>query len=182
MNYEDAGEFHDVVDEVLADVYAQGTHYDAGWLRENAVKTAPGKNPPRKIVVDLGLGDSVDRLDSSRGVRLYGPQSVEVIYWPDGGIDQRCYELGKAPEMPRATSAGRYLSSKTGRQTGTYVDKTTYEFDGEHKTLRQWYEDPRRSEEVSYETFRARVKGSGWPIYRALTEPVRKIGRKNGLH
>lgn len=165
----------DIADEVIESAYDRGTHYDAQWLKDHAVKAGPGKNPLRVVVVDLNVGDSVERLDSSKGRRVYGPISWRVQFYPDGSIHQKPWPLGKAPEMPRNTFDGRYVEpgGQAGRKAGTYTDRDTFEWDGVSHTVREWMEDPRRHPSVTEVLLRRRLKVNGWTVERALTEPKR---------
>ncbi|MFE6739862.1 hypothetical protein [Streptomyces tubercidicus] len=165
----------DIADDVLESAYANGTHYDARWLRDHAVKASSGQNPLKMIVVDLILGDSIERLDSSKDRRIYGPASVLVEYWPDGGINQRTYQLGKGPEMPRTTYDGRYIKPgvQLGRKPGTPTDTDTFEWDDVSHTVREWMDDTRRHPSVTEVLLRRRLKVNGWTVERALTEPKR---------
>ncbi|MDJ0463072.1 hypothetical protein [Streptomyces sp. H27-C3] len=177
---EELSELDEIAEEALAALYRNGKHYDRKWLRDNARKAQAGPNPVKKIIVDLGVGDSMERLDSTKGQKLHGPQSIEVVYWPDGGIDQNCYGLGKAPEMPRSTSNGRYLSSTPtqGRKVGEYFDKDIFEWNGTAKTAREWYEHPSRIDGLSLTTFKARLKNQGMGVEEALTKPAVRGGRR----
>ncbi|MFJ2116138.1 hypothetical protein ACIOEX_30350 [Streptomyces sp. NPDC087850] len=178
---DELSELDEIAEAALEEQYRNGTHYDRNWLREHAVKAGPGPNPLMKVVVDLGVGDSVERLDSTKDKKVWGPQSVEVVYWPDGGIDQNLYELGKAPEMPRNTFDGRYIdpnAAKAGRKVGQYYDKDTFDWDGETKTAREWYDHPRRIEGLAFPTFRNRLKQQGMTVEEALTQPVARGGRR----
>lgn len=178
---DDFTDLDEAAEEAMAELYKNGKHYTAVWLRENAVKAQAGPNPVKKIVVDLGVGDSVDRLDSTKDQRLYGPQSVEVTYWPDGGIDQRCFELGKAPKMPRNTYNGRFINPSAtggGRKVGEYYDKDTFEWDGASKTAREWYEHPDRVDGLSFATFKSRLKNQGMSVRDALSKPAVRGGRR----
>ncbi|KUL44794.1 hypothetical protein ADL22_12690 [Streptomyces sp. NRRL F-4489] len=173
-------DFDEAAEAATAELYKNGKHYDAQWLRQNALKAEKGPNPVRKVVVDLGLGDSVDRLDSTKGQRIFGPQSVETIFWPDGGIDQRLYDLGEAPAQPRNSANGRFLdpNPRQGRKTGEYYDKDRFEWNGESKTAREWYEHPSRIDGLSLATFSTRLKKRGMSVQEALTTPVQRGGRR----
>lgn len=164
-----------IVEDIVGQQYANGTHYTSSWLREHAVPAERGKNPLKKVVVDLNVGDSVEDITSTKGKKVWGPSSVEVLFWPDGGQDMRVHELGRAPEMPRTTFDGRFLppESKVGRQKGHYVDKDTYEWDGKRLTVREWFDDPRRDPSVNYALLRLRIKNKGWTVQKALTTPNR---------
>ncbi|MFI2616612.1 hypothetical protein [Streptomyces sp. NPDC018584] len=171
----------EAAEEAMAELYHNGKYYTAQWLRENALKAQPGPNPVRKIVVDLGVGDSVDRLDSTKGQRLYGPQSVEVTFWTDGGIDQKCFELGRAPAPPRNTHDGRYIDPNAkpkGRKVGEYYDKDVFEWNGTSKTAREWYDHPDRVEGLSLSTFKDRLKKQRMGVHEALTKPPTRGGRR----
>lgn len=163
----------------LKELYANGKHYDIQTITEMATKDGPGESR-RRTVIDLGIGDSVDRRDSTKGKRIYGPCSVEVIFWPDGGIDMREYDLGQAPAMSKNTSDGKYIrpGAQKGRALGDGWDKTTYEWDGVSKTLSEWHRDDRRDPSVTLTLLRTRVKNSHWSVEKALTTPKAPRNRK----
>ncbi|MFE9412280.1 hypothetical protein ACFYN0_26330 [Streptomyces sp. NPDC006704] len=173
-------ELDEAAEEALAEQYKNGKHYDRAWFRANALKAGPGPNPLKVATVDLGVGDSAERLDSTKGQKLWGPQSVEVVFWPDGGIDQNLYDLGKAPKPPKNTYNGRYIDPtvEKGRKTGDYYDKQLFEWDGESKTAREWYEHPSRIEGLSRTTFTDRLKKQGMSVPEALTAPIQRGGRR----
>ncbi|MBD0733984.1 hypothetical protein [Streptomyces sp. CBMA29] len=162
-----------IIDEALEAAYAKGTHYTAATVREMAAKDGSGNNVRKRAVVDLGVGDSVDRFDSTKGRKIYGPASVEIIFWPDGGIDQRVHEIGEAPAMSKKGFDGRYIPPGTykGRKKGDFWDKTEYEWDGVSQPLGEWFNDARRHPSVTALLLRTRVKQSGWSIEQALTTP-----------
>lgn len=49
-----------------------------------ALKEAPGTH--KELFISLGPGTSVERVDSTKGRRIYGPAWVGIIQYPDGGI------------------------------------------------------------------------------------------------
>ncbi|MDJ0463071.1 hypothetical protein [Streptomyces sp. H27-C3] len=174
---------HNIVEEMEEAAYANGRHYDPVWLRENAVPAESGDHPTTKIIVDLNLGDSVAVLSSGKGKKVWGPNSVETTFWSDGSVSQTVHDLGKAPEMPRTTPAGRFQkpdAHKRGkpkpdaRRGPREPDTQTFEWDGASKTVREWYAHPDRHESLSKEAFRNRLKELGWDVQRALTTPARK--------
>jgi hypothetical protein len=162
-----------LIDEALAEAYANGTHYDAGVVKKMATKDGPG-NARRRAVVDLGVGDSVDRLNSAKGERIYGPASVEVIFWPHGEVTQATHELGEAPPMSRNDWNGNYVNpimATTGRKRGEGYDSTVYEWEGVSKTIHDWFNDERRHPSVTRGMLRGRIKTQKWTVERALTTP-----------
>lgn len=82
-------------------VPAKRKFYDRAFLTANSVPVEPG-NCVRRIVVDLEPGDSMQILASTKGKRLYGPQSVETLFYADGGEEQNCYPLGETPSAATA--------------------------------------------------------------------------------
>ncbi|GEB50425.1 hypothetical protein [Streptomyces cacaoi] len=49
-----------------------------------ALRTAPGTH--KELFISLGPGTSVERVDSTKGRRIYGSAWVGIIQYPDGGI------------------------------------------------------------------------------------------------
>lgn len=184
MSEERQGDFvESLLDEAFADTVANGKHYEAHTLKPMATRDGPG-NSRMRLVLDLGVGDSVARLDSTKGKRIYGPNSVEITWWPDGSIDTVIYDLGKAPEMSKEGFDGRYVPTATkdgrklGRKPGETYDKTEFEWDGVSQTLGDWYKDTRRDPSVDLTLLRVRVKQLGWSVERALTTPKATRTRK----
>lgn len=52
-----------------------------------ALKESPHAH--RRLFVNLGEGRSIDRLDSTKGRKIYGPAWVHIDAYADGSITQR---------------------------------------------------------------------------------------------
>ncbi|MFD4858342.1 hypothetical protein [Streptomyces atratus] len=159
-------EHQDSAKDPEEEVYAKGWFFDGAWLQEHAVPVESGAHPTRKIVVDLNQGDSVAVLSSGKGKRIWGPNSVETVYWSSGSVSQTIYDLGKAPAI-------KPYVPRSVKQSASSTDTQTFEWNGERKTAAQWYSHSDRHVSVSKMAFRNRLKVLGWDVHRSLTTPVK---------
>ncbi|MER5441097.1 hypothetical protein [Streptomyces sp. NPDC002790] len=62
------------------------SHISAGEIY-SALKESPHVH--RRLFLSLGKGTTVDRLDSGKGRKIYGPAWVHIDAYADGNITQR---------------------------------------------------------------------------------------------
>lgn len=68
-----------------------GRYYTAAELNSMAMPVSEGAQR-RNVVLWLKAGESVDRLATTKGGRIWGPVVVEVLYYEDGGAEQRLWD------------------------------------------------------------------------------------------
>lgn len=145
-----------------------GRHYTLADLAASATRVP--RSQVRDLVVHLEAGESVDRVATTKGGVLWGPAVVEVIWWPDGGVEQRVWDRDDpdAPEPVQLDFAGR--RNNKGNPKKPVLPETLMIF-GETKPIAQWVYDWRCK--VTADVFRRRLRQGGNPEW-ALTTPTRR--------